>query len=231
MRAARVVLVDDEPNGRRILRLMLERDGHTVWEASCPEETVAVLEAQATPDLAIIDVHLGEKSGVDLLRQLRTDAVFGALSVLAYSGTPDRAAVTEAIDLGALGFLARPVDRNRLGALINKALADDWMRAHFEDPASVCRRLSTDRDQLGRLVHGFFADLRPLVVGGLESRAEHAAVVARLAALRQTAGDFGLHSISRALEQWERGSESYHVPPLLARWPAISRLYGSYTSR
>jgi two-component system, NtrC family, nitrogen regulation response regulator NtrX len=65
-----VLIVDDEKNIRRTLRMVLEGEGHVVHEASSIVEADAVL-AKETVDVILLDVKLGDDNGLELLRSLK----------------------------------------------------------------------------------------------------------------------------------------------------------------
>ena len=56
---AGILLIEDDAAARHLLRALLERDSHTVWESASPDEAWTVLEDRAAPDLAIVDLRLG----------------------------------------------------------------------------------------------------------------------------------------------------------------------------
>ena len=64
-----VLIVDDEKNIRRTLRMVLEGEGHVVHEAGSIAEADVVI-ARESIDLILLDVKLGEDNGLDLLRSL-----------------------------------------------------------------------------------------------------------------------------------------------------------------
>ena len=228
---AGILIVDDETTNRRLLRAVLERDSHKVWEAVTVSETFEVLENTATPDLAIFDLRLNDESGVELLRRLRADPVFRPLPVLFCSGMPDRDAVLEAAQLGVVGFLAKPLDPARVRAGVSKALGSRWLRAHFDDPLVVAHRLSTDRDKIAEIGTRFFRELAAMLTLVIESDEERASAQRQIAALRKTAAELGLHLLEPALEQWERsGLADKDIPALLRRGPLFARLFGAYVS-
>src|SRR3954447_22999237 len=65
-----ILIVDDEKNIRRTLRMVLEGEGHVVHEAGSIGEASAVLERDPI-DLILLDVKLGDDNGLDLLRTLK----------------------------------------------------------------------------------------------------------------------------------------------------------------
>jgi len=111
----RVLIVDDEPPARRELRRLLAAHSgiEIVGEASSAREANELVRA-ATPDLVLLDVHLGDGSGFDLLPAVpeNTAIVF----VTAF----DRYAV-RAFELNALDYLLKPVEPERLALALRRA--------------------------------------------------------------------------------------------------------------
>jgi CheY-like chemotaxis protein len=102
-----VMLVEDEPEVRRIARQALERHGYTVLEAGNPVEALRLAGAAAASiDLLVTDVVMPGIDGrqvVDALRQRRPD-----LRVLYVSGYTDDAMVRRGVDAAAVAFLQKP---------------------------------------------------------------------------------------------------------------------------
>ncbi len=187
-----------------------------------------MLEASATPDLAIVDLRLGESSGIDLMRRLRSDPVWAALPVVLCSATPDRESVLSSAQLGAAAFLTKPYDAQRIRAAVSKALSTKWTRKHFEDPVTVTRRLSTDRDHLAQLAKAFFAELQTALRVVIETEEERKTALVHLVALRRTAAELGMHSIEVALSEWEKGGAAQEaLPEILRRAAVLARLFGT----
>jgi two-component system chemotaxis response regulator CheY len=223
---AGILLIEDDSAARHLLRVLLERESHTVWESASPDEAWRVLAESAAPDLAIVDLRLGEASGIDLMRRVRADAIWATLPVVICSATPDRDSVLSSAQLGAAAFLTKPYDAVRIRAAVSKALGTRWVRAHFEDPASVTRRLSTDRDHIAHQAKAFFAELQSALKMVVETDEERKTALHHLAALRRTATELGLRTIDAALAQWESaGASDTAVPELLQRLPVLVRLF------
>ena len=222
---AGILLIEDDSAARHLLRVLLERESHTVWESASPDEAWRVLAESAAPDLAIVDLRLGEASGIDLMRRLRADAIWATLPVVICSATPDRDSVLSSAQLGAAAFLTKPYDAVRIRAAVNKALGTKWIRAHFEDPASVTRRLSTDRDHIAQQAKAFFVELQSALKMVVETDEERKTALHHLAVLRRTAADLGLRTIDVALAQWENSGAAHEaVPALLQRTAVLARL-------
>lgn len=111
---ARLLIVDDEDAVRRPLRRTLERAGHHVLEASNVAEARAVLDAQPV-ELVLCDVNMPGGSGLELVRSIASDHSDAAIVML--TGVDDPAVANEALEIGAFGYLVKPVGGNE--ALIN----------------------------------------------------------------------------------------------------------------
>lgn len=66
-----VLVVDDETSLRLLCRVNLELDGHTVYDAGTLSEARELLE-RVTPDVLLLDVHLGNEDGLELLDEVRS---------------------------------------------------------------------------------------------------------------------------------------------------------------
>ena len=76
-----ILIIDDEKNIRRTLRMVLEGEGHVVHEAGSIAEASAVLERDPI-DLILLDVKLGDDNGLDLLRTLKARGEDGMSPVI-----------------------------------------------------------------------------------------------------------------------------------------------------
>ncbi|WP_437821588.1 AAA family ATPase [Sorangium sp. So ce1078] len=123
-----VLVVDDQPENRAVLRDMLAPLGFFVLEAAGGREALA-LARERRPDLVVMDLAMPELDGLETTRRLRQLPELGAMPVIASSASAsegDRARVTSA---GCNGFLAKPV---QLGALLQQLeahLGIAWTRA------------------------------------------------------------------------------------------------------
>jgi NtrC-family two-component system response regulator AlgB len=101
----RVLIVDDEPNIRRTLRVALEAMGHTVDEASTASIALRCVERQPF-DAALLDLRLGEESGLDLLGPLLAQLPRLAIVVITAYASVDTA--VDAMRRGAFDYLPKP---------------------------------------------------------------------------------------------------------------------------
>jgi DNA-binding NtrC family response regulator len=121
-----ILIVDDEKNIRRTLRMVLESEGHVVHEAGSIAEADSVLSRES-PDVILLDVKLGEDNGLDLLRALKVRSEDAArntsdIPVVMISGHATIEDAVSATRLGAFDFMEKPLDRSRVMVTVRNAL-------------------------------------------------------------------------------------------------------------
>src|SRR5690242_7184833 len=122
-----ILIVDDEKNIRRTLRMVLEGEGHVVHEAGSIAEAETVLGGNPV-DLILLDVKLGEDNGLELLRKLKQrgedglSSAIGEIPVVMISGHATIEDAVAATRLGAFDFMEKPLDRNRVVVTARNAL-------------------------------------------------------------------------------------------------------------
>jgi len=114
--AKRIVIVDDEENIGRSLRLILEREGYAVTTLL----SVSSFAQAPRADLYLFDVRLPDGSGIDLLRRVLTQQPDAP--VLMISGHATIQDAVEAVKTGAFDFLEKPLSRERVLIAIARAL-------------------------------------------------------------------------------------------------------------
>jgi two-component system, NtrC family, nitrogen regulation response regulator NtrX len=119
--AATILVVDDEKNIRRTLRMVLEGSGFNALEASSAEECLDTLEKNEV-DLVILDVRLPKMSGIEALQKIRSEPETRKLPVLMVSGHASVAEAVQAVQLGATDFFEKPLDRDRVLVTVRNAL-------------------------------------------------------------------------------------------------------------
>ncbi|WP_297972708.1 response regulator transcription factor [uncultured Amaricoccus sp.] len=115
--AVRILVVDDEPAIRRLLRTGLGTQGYAVAEAASGVEAARQVGAA---DLVILDLGLPDTSGQELLARWR--AAGNAVPVVILSSRDDEAGIVEALDLGADDYVTKPFGMRELVARIRTAL-------------------------------------------------------------------------------------------------------------
>lgn len=126
-----ILIVEDEPDQRRLLGGFLESLGYGIQEAATAEEALDALRTRL-PDLVLLDVRLPGKSGIEALREIR--AIDGKLPVLLMTAYADLRQAVAAVKSGADDYLAKPLDLGELEAAVADAIG-------VGDKVSAGRRL------------------------------------------------------------------------------------------
>jgi two-component system response regulator AtoC len=112
-----ILIVDDEAKARGPIARMLKAEGYDILEAESLAMAVATLKDHS-PDILILDFVLPDGHGLDLLRKL--SATRPRPQVVVVTGTADVRTAVEALHLGAADLLEKPVDMDRLKAVIKR---------------------------------------------------------------------------------------------------------------
>lgn len=128
-----VLLVDDEPSLRLTMGEFLKRAGYTVWAAADYES--AVMHQAQDIDVAVIDINLPGKSGIDLLKQLCSADIY--IPVIMITGEPNLSVIPEIVRAGAYDFISKPIIKDVLlnavaRAAEKKRLTDEKRRLEAE---------------------------------------------------------------------------------------------------
>jgi len=108
-----VLVVDDDPQVREVVRVNLEIEGYGVREAANAEEGLAAVDDDA-PDLILLDVMMPQVDGWEMLRRVQERHGVGSIPVIMFSGQLESAARSEAEARGAQGFVGKPFDLRAL---------------------------------------------------------------------------------------------------------------------
>lgn len=115
---ARILVVEDEPEIRRFVRLTLESEGHEVQEAAGAQRG-RIDAGSWRPDLLVVDLGLPDGDGVELIRELRT---WSAIPVIVLSARSAEADKIVALDAGADDYLVKPFGAGELLARVRAQL-------------------------------------------------------------------------------------------------------------
>jgi len=162
----KVLVVDDEPPIRKLLRMGLSTQGYEILDAPNGKTALALLESG--PDLVILDLGLPDIQGLDLLAMIR--ARNDAVPIIVLSSRGDEAGKVRALDLGADDYLTKPFGMEELLARMRAALRHQ-LQVQGERPAfrsgdlavDLVRRIVTVRDMEVKLSPKEYDLLRVLV--------------------------------------------------------------------
>jgi CheY-like chemotaxis protein len=92
---ASILIVDDEPDVRFMIRLIFEQAGHQVTEATNGAMALQRIQ-EKLPDLIVTDIMMPVMNGVEFIARLRADPVMSGIPILAVTGDPERAGEADA---------------------------------------------------------------------------------------------------------------------------------------
>jgi two-component system KDP operon response regulator KdpE len=135
----KVLVVDDEPPIRKLLRMGLSTQGYDILEAPNGKASLELLAQN--PDLVILDLGLPDMQGLELLRMMR--ARNEAVPIVVLSSRGDEVGQVQALDLGADDYITKPFGMDELLARMRAALRHQ-LQVHGERPIFRTGDLSVD---------------------------------------------------------------------------------------
>lgn len=115
----KLLIVDDESDVREFSKSFFQKRNVDVITAASGKEALALLEKEA-PDLMLLDVRMGELSGVDTLRTLRNQN--SQVKVIMVTGVEDPDVIKEVEKLGVTGYVHKPLALDELEQIVMKEL-------------------------------------------------------------------------------------------------------------
>lgn len=123
MNKAEILIIDDEPQIRKMLEITLESNDYKVIQAETAKIGIA-LAANHQPELILLDIGLPDKSGQDVLKELRT---WYNKSIIILSVLSSEDEIVQALDNGATDYLTKPFRTAELLARIRSAIRRNQM--------------------------------------------------------------------------------------------------------
>ena len=114
-----ILVVDDAAFMRMMIRDILSKEGYVIHEAVNGRDAVEKYE-EVHPDLVTMDITMPEMSGLDALREIRTDN--GDARVLMVSAMGQQKMIVEALEAGAMDFLVKPFQPTKVLETVKKCL-------------------------------------------------------------------------------------------------------------
>ncbi len=118
-----VLVVDDEPDIRTIVRMTLEKSGYGVIEAEDGEKAIQEIRSGENPlivDLICTDIQMPNLDGSQAIAFFQKE--FPRVPIIVITGAPDLSMATEFLKRGVVDYLTKPVDREKLKAAVAKAM-------------------------------------------------------------------------------------------------------------
>ena len=147
---ATILIVDDDPQVRKLLEMLLQLEGYKTCLAANGEEALAAVE-QAPPDLILLDVMMSGMDGCQVASQLKSSTNTSSIPIIMLTALSDRDARLGALEAGVEEFLSKPVDRAELWLRVRNLLRlkniGDLLQRHSLNLESQVRERTADLQQ------------------------------------------------------------------------------------
>ncbi len=114
-----ILVVDDEPLQRSILKTILSEEGYETYEASSGEEALKLVKSY-NPDVVLSDLKMERMDGIELLDKLSREKTMPAVIIMTAFGTVMSA--VDAMKKGAFDYLTKPLDKDVVVLTVKRAL-------------------------------------------------------------------------------------------------------------
>jgi two-component system, NtrC family, response regulator AtoC len=146
MAPVRALIIDDDPEFRASLALLVEREGFEVSEVGTLEEARRIL-AETPPDVAFVDLALPDGDGIDLLRD---ESISDAVFFVVITGHASIDSAVRALRDGAVDYLRKPADHGRLKSVLAHVVRQHTLRAEVSSLRGELRQLGRFGSLIGR---------------------------------------------------------------------------------
>lgn len=155
MKGANILVVDDEPQIRRVMRSTLSAQGYVITEAKSGEEGIEAVRKER-PDLVLLDMNMPGMGGIEACREIRRTSDAPIIMLTVRNAERDKVA---ALDAGADDYVVKPFGIEELLARIRAALR----RYSTDDPvpAFASKELTIDFETRKVIVRGSLVHLTP----------------------------------------------------------------------
>ena len=120
----KIVVVDDNPASRELIREVLDSPDHLIMEAADGREAMDLI-LKSDPDLVLMDIQLPGLDGYSVVRQLRQNLRFTGLKVVAVTAFAMQGDREKALAAGFDGYITKPIDTYNLEEQVQELLHDD----------------------------------------------------------------------------------------------------------
>jgi diguanylate cyclase (GGDEF)-like protein/PAS domain S-box-containing protein len=147
---ATILIVDDDPQVRKLLEMLLQLEGYETCIAANGEEALAMVK-HTPPDLILLDIMMPGMDGCQVASQLKSRAETSSIPIIVLTALNDRDARISALEAGVEEFLSKPVDRAELWLRVRNLLRlktiGDLLQRHSLNLESQVRQRTADLQQ------------------------------------------------------------------------------------
>ena len=196
---ARILIVDDERQNRRLLEIMLGPEGFELLTAASGEEALALV-ARQNPDLILLDIMMPGMDGYRVVCEIKGDPATRNIPIIIVSALDDRLARMRGLSAGAEDFLTKPVDRVELFMRVRNLLRLKAYGDYY--------------DKYSQTLEGEVAERTAELVERTKTLEQQAAVVTELAGLLDLAQDaIIVRDMDNRILFWNFGAEAMYGWP------------------
>ena len=130
-RKEKILIIDDEENIRKSLKMIFEYEGYVTLEAASGEEGLQLIDETVGLDLILLDIRLPGKDGLEILSELKNRPYSPEVIMISGHGTVQTA--VEATKLGAFDFFEKPLHRDRVLLSVRNALSQNRLARECKD--------------------------------------------------------------------------------------------------
>lgn len=127
--AKHILLVEDDDTNRKLVRIVLAGGHYRISEAVSVEQALALL-AHEKPDLLLLDIRLGDGSGLDVIRAMRADPAFDQVPALAITAQAMKDDKSRFLTAGFDAYLSKPIDTRLLPEVVERYLREGRKAGH-----------------------------------------------------------------------------------------------------
>ena len=120
----RVLVVDDEENVRKLVRVSLTKAGYEVEEAENGEEAEEIIQAKDNPlmvDVILCDIRMPKVNGIEAIAFFKKE--FPSVPIVVITGYPDTEMAVNFMKQGVMDYVRKPIDGAKLLDIVSKAMA------------------------------------------------------------------------------------------------------------
>lgn len=125
-----ILLVEDDPANRKLVRVVLsDKERYRILEAVSAAEAMAQL-GKEKPDLLLLDIRLGDGSGLDVIKAVRADHGFDDLPAVAITAQAMKNDEKRFLAVGFDGYLSKPIDTRHLPEIVERFINEGRKTEH-----------------------------------------------------------------------------------------------------
>lgn len=120
-----VLVVEDEEHIQRLVKIVLEKNGHHVSTADTGEEALEKLDGGLKPQLILLDIMMPGIDGLQVLRKVKSNQLTKDIPVVMLTALAQESVVLQGIKLGARGYIRKPFHPKDLVERVTSFLSED----------------------------------------------------------------------------------------------------------